>query len=722
MKGQAARLVADGGWGQWRPSYAYDLFKGNLWKNATSQGLVRYGREPSGDDDTRPLGLAYEVTWSGRPWTAQGDTPALLSTAGAVKGGTVYSQPDAKPNQAKAYRSSFSVPKNAGWSIQAFLNEPPQAQVLELHQWRLGVAGQGMLFQIRSGTPEVAFLSDDFNTDDLAALHVLWAIEHPTLSDRDDIDDLVKKIFVDFESLNFERSTGKSDWYNSLWAVTFIAEDRGNLHIILEGADATSKENRAILDTGKAGTLWDNSQIDMFSAGGAFWLREGYPLHVPKGTAEYGPHREGYYFADALGDATFDLNAHFEEGQTGVVFEKFDYENTIDFGIRGTLTSTGRRRTPWVYGASSRLPPGERDGTNNFEDPEFDTDQPYEPVSGARLEPPVIIDIEPSWDGGLNKSTFKVTVMDPSGLFSSGTPLPTESIAWLTVGGESLVTSGIVTNIEQTGMRSLQRDTSNVFVSGSESELAITIANGWELLAQYECSPPPIGDNRTVGTHLRAILKTAGFRDWQIAGVSADDGPIIKGAVLGKDFACRCDGQVTCADAIRAVMESFGLFWRFYQDRHGVFQYKRQDTTSQGTFSSSPSGFNAMTEPGRLRILKPIDLSYDRSNYFNDFVVVGGENGELVRHMPGSLSILKRRKTKTLTNSALRDESALQYALLSMEWMYGRGGRRAVYDTFFHTRFDPGHRLMCDGSEWEVEGLSGGNWAKDQARFMVLEV
>jgi hypothetical protein len=251
--------------------------------------------------------------------------------------------------------------------------------------------------------------------------------------------------------------------------------------------------------------------------------------------------------------------------------------------------------------------------------------------------------------------------------------------------------------------------------------MSLKVENGWFIAGSYDCDPPPMGDWHPLGYHLRAILKTAGNKEWQLAGINELDGKLIKGAALGKEWNCRADNQVSCADALRAAMESYGLFWRLYQDRFGVWQFKKVDLTSHGTFSSSGVGFTNLNPPGRLTICKPIDLLRD-SNVHNDFVVIGGKHGEIVRRMPGRFELLKRWKTKTLTNSGLSDPDEVQYALRSLEWMYGRWGRRANFDTFFHRKKEPGQRIYADGGVWEIEGISSASWAQDKARYSVLEV
>lgn len=721
MKGQHARLVADGGWGAWIPAFAYDMFKGEMWKRARSSGLRRYGKENGGNDDSRPIALAYRTFFDGGQWLPQSGAPALQPIGSGTP--TAFRQASNTPSASKRYVSAFNVPENTGWTLSSYLYTKSKTQPLKLDQWWWGVPGNGFLFQIRDGKPEIGLLAPTFTTTALTSLNVLWATADPSIAQKEQIDDLQTQLFDDFKSLTFENSTSKSDWYDNYWAVTFIPEPRGNVHVVLEGADATVMECKRITETGEAGILWPSSKVNYFSAGGAWWIQSGYPLFDRSGKAEFGPHREGYYYAEALGNADFALNSYQPPG-TSITPSQFFYSNTIDFGFRTVLATSNRRVTPWWYGFSARLSPGERDADNDFDNPEWDTDDVYEPANpnSPRYTGEVILDIVPSFDGAGNKTTMTVTVMDPGGLFTANKGLPLDSVACLTIDDEPLITGGIITSINQTDMRSLKKGAAATQTVGWNSELTIKIENGWFIAGDYDCDPPPIGDWRHVGYHLRAIFQTAGFKEWQLAGINPTDGPIIKGAPLGKEWNCRCDNDVSCADAARAIMESYGLFWRLYQDRFGVWQYKQIDLSPVSTFTSAPTAFSNLTPEGRLTILSQIDFEHNHANVYNDFIVVGGKDGEIVRHLPGARSTLKRIRTKKVTNTGLSSEDEVEYALRSLEWLYGRPGKRANYDTFFHEHLEPGQRIFADGGSWEIEALTGGSWARDEARYLVLEV
>ncbi len=734
MRGENARLVTSGGWGQTvPPAFAYDLTKGELYKRAKSEGLVRYGRAPSSsDDDTRPLGLSYRIEWA---ITATGtEVSPLVNSAPLTPLGNPFSsdgdvmgleQTDSSANNAVFYRG-LDVRRNGAWSLWAYLHTPPKGQVIKLHQWFCGSPGAGYVFQIRAGTAEIAGLSPDYNTGEMQQLRVLWGIKKPTDAEEAQIQTLKSKLFVDFESLSFEKSTGRGEWVGNEFQISFIPEARGVLHIVLEGLDATAHEVKSITRTRKAGTINTRSPVTLYSGGGAFFFTLGYPRFRAKAKMAFGPFKNGY-FAEHLGALATNINASVGAGQT-VTMTKTDVDE-VHFDFEVNIVNPDPSTTPWIHAISARLAPGERQAVED--QIVFDTDVPYVPANPAapRYDGPLILDIVPSWDGALNRRTATVTMIDMFGAASMGKPRPNNRVATLSIGGEAFITDGLITSVRRTDASNLGDDLIPRNILRAESEMVVTLADGWQILNETECEPPPIGDGKTLGAHLREFLALAGFSATQMAGVSAMDGKRIARAAFGEDWAARVESETMCGDAMRALLESYGLGWMFYQDGDGVWHLTRPSTLTGDGFSSSRTP-DVHDESGRKTILKPIDITYDTSDFFNHFVVTGGERGELVGEWtdwesikkPLSPKFIGRRKAKRLRNSGLRTQDDVDYALRSLRWRYGRGGRRAEFESFFHRRFLAGQRVPHDGKLWEIEGLSGGSWAKDQSRFSVFEV
>jgi hypothetical protein len=732
-----AHMVARGGFGYIDPpAFAFDLSKGALTKKASFSGLQRYGKEPqSSDEDTRPLASTYSRIWQGI-WQPQGDAPDLIKCDNSpTVGGNPnpgsdalgFSQPDTTPDKPKSYTSPFTVQSNGAWTISAFFYAKDKKQKLKLDWWRWGEAGAGCLFQLRDGRAEFGFLSENWSEGEYDTLKLLWTLQKPTSGEKSQISVLLKKLFENWTSLSFENNVGRSDWYGGLFEVTFIAEERGAVHIILEGLDALQVENTRITATRKPGVVWTDTAVTHGSDGGAFFFSAGFVEFADESKVTHGPFWNGYW-ADALGDCSFSYNISKTDAQS-ISSQMMEYDSTA-FGFETTITNSDTRRTPWLYALSARLAPAERTSNSTQR---FDSDAPYVPVNAATpKETNPILDVEPSYDGALSRRTARVTMRDVLGRTSGGNPDLAHRMADLLIGDEPFFTNAIVTSQKRANVKGLWRNLARVFTLKSNSQLIITLSDGWQILEETPCEPPPIGDGLRLGEHLRALLKHAGFTDYEVEGVSANDGKKLPKAALGEDWAQRADGDSMVSDAIRSLLECYGLGWKFWQNNLGVWQFKRAATQISGVFSSDGAVNSSKAEPGRLAILDPVDLSKDSNDFFNDFIVVGGEKGEIVRTYTNWASVKRdaldsknwigRKKTKKVRNTGLRSADDVEYALRSLEWMYGRGGERALFETFFHHRFWPGARIECDGGTWEIEGMSGGSLAKDRAQFSVLEV
>ena len=317
-------------------------------------------------------------------------------------------------------------------------------------------------------------------------------------------------------------------------------------------------------------------------------------------------------------------------------------------------------------------------------------------------------------------------MIDMLGTTSMGKPKPNNRVAGLEVGGQSFM-KGTVTSVKVVNASNLGSDLIPRFISLPDTELLVGMADGWEILNTTECEPPPIGDNWPLGTHAREYLALAGFTTAQMAGVP-ETGRRIARAALGEDWASRVDGETMCGDALRTLSSATVWGGCFIKTATASGTWPNPRRWQRG-FSSSRTP-DIHSEPGRLGIFRDIDITYDTYDFFNHILVFGGERGEITDEWtdyasinnPLSPKFVGRKKTKRIRNSGLRTQDDVNYAMASAKWRYGRGGRRGEYETFFHKRFLAGQRIPHDGVLWEIEGLSGGSWAKDQARFSVFEV
>lgn len=720
-----ARLVAYGGWGEVvPPAFAYDLTTGKLANAIRSSGLVRYGKQPDGDEDTRPIGLPFTLNPVSVTWTTDSGGVNFRAASGTLP--IVWVQPSSTPNTTKTYHSNTFIGKNEGFFLRCFPYEFSDFQTFKLHQWFWGTPGAGYVFQIRDSKPEIARLSGQYNETDMTTLRVLWALSEPTNTEIRQREALEQKIFENYESLSFDRGMGRDSWVNDGWILAFVPEPRGVLHIVLQGGDSTAHEAKTILDTRLPGVMWYASNLRIWTGGGAFYIQNGTLKFPLSAKATFGPFDTGY-FLDYLGDATYATNSYTEDGKSSVDFQMVEY-GEINFGFELQLNSLTGTQTPWEYGFSARIAPGPRNGSMAQS---FDTDDLYTPLGeDDPLEPDPIMDVEFNFDGPFNRRVARITCRNIAGRTLYAQTIPHDRVATLTIDGNPLITEGIIGDLELPDMATLKPIQIPNVTAKAESQLIIPLMDSWQILEETRCDPPPLMDNMPLGTAAKALLDMAGMTIPQMVGIP-DSGKRLSRAALGEDWAERPDKDCTIADALRTLFESYGLGIRFYVDKLGNWHMVDVATTPVGTFSSSASNNNPGTPSGRLTILSPLDVMWNTSNFWNDFRVEGANDKssgrwtiwESIRIPTSPIYIGRKKSYQTLRNSAIRTQADAQYALRSLVWMYGRGGRRAQFDTYFHADISPGMRFYTDGGGiWEVEGQRGASLAEDTTSYSIIEV
>ena len=723
----SARLVAYSGWGEISPpAFAFDLTGRDLKNSAPkATALRRYGKAPTtvGDADSRPIGLPFTFNTASFSWSAV--------TGGALQAASVvgaFAQWDTTVNVYKSYVTSTQLSENQSFYLRAFLYEHAQNQNSKIHRWRWGSMSAthgGFFFQVRDGRPEIAVLSREWNQNDQNTLDLLWRLSAPSIAESVQIETLQKKLYESLNSLSF----GRDSWFGNAWTLCFVPEPRGVLHVILIGGGEEEIEIASIINTRSFVPLWTQTPVRMDSYGGAFWMQCGTLRFARSGSMEFGPFDTGY-FEDALGDVTFAHNSDAQPGKTAVEFGMHEYEGyAINFGFKATLRSLNLTQTPFLYGLSARLAPGERIASDEIS---FDTAALYQPIGAdGPLETSPFLDVSISFDGAFNQRSARVTMRDIQGRTTTAAPALCDRVATLWIDEQPVLTEGIIEDMRFSDMASVRQTIPGNHTHRSETTFDFLLCDGWKILRETFCDPPPIGDNMPLGAAARQLLKIAGFRDAQLAGIAPGAGKRLARAALGEDWAERPSEESTCADALRALFESYGFGWRFYQDRNGVWQMKRVVRNPALEFKSDAANNSPLTPQGRLTILQPLDVSFDSRDFYNDFTVIGGEKGELratwtswesIRRPDWPTWIGRKKSYPVLRNSGLRTSDDVQYALRSLTWLYGRNGRRATFDSYFNTSIEPGDVFKADGLWWEVLGSGGASMADDVSQFELLEV
>lgn len=735
----SARLVCYSGWGEpTPPAFSFDLLGGALWRESTSQNVARYGPEPDRaarypsrqSDDGRPVALALSGSVLASP-TFSGASDLLELASGVV------SQPVAEwdGGEARVWSGSSFIGENGAFTLRdVYLH--PRRDDEPVTAWKWGTPGAGGAFFVKGASASFGFLSSAWNETEWLELMELWrAGDFEASADAQRQDELEALLFDSMASVS------GSDWIERPFSVTIVPEARGAVHLLVNG-QTTSIENARLVEQNAAlfknsdslQPVWGASGVSVYSTPRAFHFALATPRFAPSGTLTFGPYKNGY-FTEYLGDLVSEVSA-----LGSVSVERIDY-NDVEFGFEVTLTRDTSGVTPWLYALSARLQPSGRTGSDTVS---FDTTDLYAPLGGEGETSP-ILDVEPTWEGasrGTTRRGARITMRDVLGRTTTTggatTAFPVQCVADLTLGDAPFLTGGIVTSARQGDLAALQLPGGGTsvannlaFTARAESTLVVQLSDKWTILEETLCTVRPVGDGLRLGAYLRALLALAGMTTAEMAGVGASEGPLLPRGAPGDGFLVRPDEGSSVASAIAHALDVRGLGYTFFEDRSGVWQLKRPSASVVAAFNGNAATNTPHTPQGRLTILQPLDVEHDLSDYYNSFTVRGGRDGEISREWTQWESLrqrnyaawLGRRKSyPPVVDSSLTTTGEVEYALRSLRWRHSRGGRRAQFETYFHTSLEIGDRITIDGGTWELLGVSGGSWANDTMQFFCLEV
>ena len=756
-----AQLLTYGGWGfPSPPAFAFDLLKSAAIGQGDESGLQRYGKAPgAGSDDARPVAPVsrsyFRSDWNNRNAVIAlvGDSTALarlLAAPSPFGGAAGLSFTDSRAANVHAF--GLPVALGAGESF-SFVGEVfpvaanAQTQTDRGHVWhlRIGDASGGVVFQARDGNAEIARLAPTWTRANENTLRSLWALETPTPAETDQIDALKKSLYSTFESLSFERSVGRDTWRGSQFELKLIPEPRGALHVVLVGADGTIVEFRDLLEQENPPPLWnEGARVEVGATGGA-WMLQSRAVAFQNATLDFGPYQNGYW-ANTWNTCVFSSSFGAPRGAqgnalAGVTFERVEY-NEVAFGFRATFTSTDPRYGAWLYGLSARLPNGARDGIN--ETIHLDSDAVTPSNVNAIVDPAPILDVDLSCDeSGRRGATVKMRDIEGRTSSPGGLDDMVNRVASLKIDGAYFLRAGIVARGEWHDLGQMAEQTGGspqqfpVYVTKSETTLSLTLDEGWEILSETLCDPPPIGDGLKLGEAVRRLLRVPGFTNAEIARVPEGIGPVLSRARGGEKWANVPDAGSSVESAIGGLLDRYGLGLRFYRDENGVWVLEPLPTAVVAEFTSS----YLQNDPELLRggsrsiILSPLDWQRDPSDYHNAFKVVGGKDGaEITRQFIDDYSMTlggggfahsrwlgRLKRLPTLRDSGLLTEGAVNYALQSLRFRHGRPGRLAQFVTYLDTRLRRWDRVRCDGVLAEVVSWRGTT-ASDTMQLRVREV
>ena len=759
-----AQLQLYGGFGvPSPPAFAFDLLGAAIAKSQGA-GLQRYGRNPgAGNDDRRPLAPTYRRVFN-PGWVSKGGVAVLVGGQNATKALLAVTSPfggaagltftDSRIENPHAFRLPITLGAGESLSFNAFVfpvSKDKDKDSSNGHVWhvRIGDASGGVLFQVRDGNAEVARMSENWTRGGEDQLRLLWALEEPTQGEQEQIESLKKSLYSTFESLSFERSVGRDNWIGGEFGITLIPEPRGALHVVLEGADASQIEFADLLAEEEPAPIWgDGAQVEVGATGGA-WLLQPMMVRFNTASLKFGPYKNGYWadswdnceYAATAGAYRDDSNGDEPSYKSHVNFERVEL-NEVMFEFRAKFTTTDPRYCAWLYGLNARLPNGPRDSLGA--DVYFDSDDLYTPAGGGARETDPILDVQLSCDEGGGRSA-EVKMRDVKGRTSMPANIDAliGRVATLNVGEQSYIKSGIVARGRASDMAGMAHSTGGglrrlaIDVTRAESEMALTIDEGRQLLDEALCDPPPIGDGLHLGAQIRRCLRIPGFSTEEMARVPEDLGPILDRARAGEGWANCPDASSSAGNAIDGLLDRYGLGLRFYRDEDGVWVLERVPTDIKTAFTSS----HAMNDPNlkrggtRAMILSPLDWERDQANYHNAFRVEGAlrpdgrpifaeylDRQSISGAQAGNARWLGRLKRyPTLRDSGMKKEGTVNYTLRSLRWRFGRPGLLAQFETYLNTRLRFLDRVTCDGVLCEVVSWQGST-AEDAMQLRVREI
>ncbi|RYX82068.1 hypothetical protein EON83_21410 [bacterium] len=766
------RFQTFGAWGVPDASpLAFDLTGANLWRGVKTSGVRRLGVDTP-NDEPAPAILYYSLitatigrgsyTLSGG---AAGNSSLLVAAAspfGGTPGVSFLSGKPATPHRFTLVNTRANdEPVSVHFFVEEATNTPTTGTQTEVKGlvWfvRLGAPDTGgVLLRVKDGAAEVCRLAATWTAAGQDSLHTLYALASPTTAQRDETTALEKVLYSQVDSLD-----GKDTWRGVPIRLTLIPEPVERveneipirrLHVVTEGTGKKGLQtleyapdpNAAPLEDGQAAPLVYGAATEVGASGGEWHLVWSRPNFDVSGTLEWGPFYAGQPIAN-LGDLQTAVLAAIPKDATGaalgaVAFERYEVDGAR-FGLRATITSTNQRFTPFVHGISARTEPGARvvDATG----PTFDTDDLYTRAgeSAPREKNPILeVELAGAESG---ERTAKATFRDVSGNTLGGLGLDDliGRVLKLENAGGPMLTDGITLRgswddlahfaTETTGGTTLR---GGRWLSKNKTRISVEAGDGHTITNETLCDPPPVGDGRTLGAQLRALLRICSFGEWQLAGVNVNLGPILPKGYARDGWASIGDKNASVQAAIDGLMSRFGLGLRLYQDEFGVWQFEARPSTIVAAFRTSRAA-------GRRCILAPLSFQRDTTEFFNWFRVIGGSDAHPIERTyldKASLKLAAGNLTHarylgrlkpfaTLRDAGLPTARAVNYALRSLLDLHNIPGRRATLESYFTRRqtdgrlFAPRDRVTVDNILCEVLSWQASE-ARDRLRLNLREV
>lgn len=733
--GLSARLIAYGHWGVPETGAFHFAITGeaSLKQARKRVGGLRNVREIRKDDEQgRGIMLAPSFVFRGADnqkanWIA--GSGGNIAHADTIPDNGAYIFAHTKSDSPSHYQSvSYQVPQNGAISINGFIPKPSGERpifTIQRHRWQLQIIA-GRAYLMKQSAAWTQAQEDDMNI-------ALEAEDELTEEQLDIVNTTRESIYDIFESLSIE--PGGDGWYGTAWALSLIPEPRGAITVVL-GQDGKwqeqTVEDPAITKTRASGVLWPAGPLVLRSTEGSYFVKVGYPSYPVKGQVRTG--RFEYASTTGLPDITTGMIADTPPGTDVSIdleeVDSFELDNGTTVHILeivANLTTSNPRFTPYLYMADATIQAGTHTGAGSEE---------FWDSGDLETDPGPIKEVQPQFEGDMRRSQYEIQIRDVNGRTFQAIGNRYEMLENRAMGqslaGINVLPYGIVQSSQGSNMARYQENQLRSVVSRPNSTVVLRVSDQWALLEETLLTENMIvGDGKYLGAVIREGLRFVGIPDSGMTGVSVTGGVRFSKGVFGEGYSHgNSDGQ-SVADYLREKIERYGfgdILWQSFDT--GIWQFGRRKSTlaqvqgNDANFIHSAAQANTPTTyPGRIAILAPLDWLRETNDFYNYFRVEGAEtpDGRRIVHeeyihesISGGPSNTQSRTFigrikpyPTIYDDRIRTQGEAVLVARSTKERYGRPGRYASFETYYHVGLFPGDRITVDGVPCEIERLSG---------------
>lgn len=509
------------------------------------------------------------------------------------------------------------------------------------------------------------------------------------------LKDAVKGLYAFETSANLGLSSQHST--DELISITVVPDPRGYVVLHANPGNHTSvHEVKWLTKTGKFGTVWNASKLELDADGGAFMFR----FDIPRVSRWGRLSSREYQFGMPIGAITFSHDTYLPNAQTKVTpthtLNGSAPNQKLTWQIE--LESTLQTDFPFIYTMTL-----EASGAPRVEDPR----------TLFMLEGSKTIDFVPSSHDG--KRVAAVTIMDVEGVLELG---KFENYQVRVFDRGRQVMQGVIKDIRYET------------ISVKTKKWEFQILDRWSVLDEDLIWTEPPGDNKEFAYYEKQLACNRGFRNAEV--ITQRTEIILPKAPSGEKY--RLNPKMGTAR---------GRWMREIYDNHGLRVIMRFD--AYGNLRIGPKSMQGDTKyrydrdpkkaGNRFQSCRNVKLKLDFSDFYNLFTVLGAK--DLVTKV--------RYASRWANSSSVFNPKAIDYCgtwkpyppvedetLLTQEAVdrvcrilfekYGHPKFIWEFDTYYDDELREGDWIYFEGKLVEVIGISSASRRKDRMGLSVKEI